>query len=82
MRIDPVVSLGVLLFLFWAVLIAFFYLSFTYLIPLGNPGSKVSFTTIHALKIVTFLIVLAFLFYGWYGLIKKVRNSYISTRTN
>jgi|GEM_PF-1062560 uncharacterized membrane protein YhaH (DUF805 family) len=82
MRLDPVVSLSVLLFLFWAALIAFFYLSFTYLVPLGNPGSKVAFTTIHALKIITFLAALALLFYGWYTLIKRLRDSYISARIN
>jgi len=79
--VDPLVSIALLIVTFWGSLMLIFFITKTVLLPLGlsDRGAETSFI-IHFTKSLVFLCLVGALFYAWFRLTRKVRDSYLNNK--
>jgi hypothetical protein len=80
LKSDPIIALILLMLFFWSALLGVFYITKTLLIPIGEPSHTRIFylLTIHAIKSIIFLFLIAVIFYFWYKLTKFARDKFLA----
>lgn len=77
--IDPLLMIVLLIFSFWGSLMLLFVFTKSVLLPLGGSqqNEAVSFA-VHLAKSLVFLAIVGAIFYGWFRLTKRARDSYLA----